>query len=342
MRRRSVKFKTQRSAEDLASLERGSPRATSKDGDTEVIEKQKTKPQLTKMPEKPTYMAVPRAPAKSVAASVPTESGTYYAFSSKSRQPARRNALVVLFSAAILFFATFAMSKIPFIVDRVVKDTPIEFSANLAGFGLSTGVEVTTRWTFIIPHIIVASGLEILFALIMLRKIRMYTPWVQRGVFALTVIHCVLIAPNWRGLPGPAGNILFTSICLLAAIRLQFFDPKSQLAFSWLVLAINSGPVGEVGFWLINLRENLLAWREAMDSSEKPSQQSSPESLGSDDIAATHPPASTAYGLLLAFGILLSGVIVVVFVLVAVYNVWFFTYKYGALPRSLFSWCRGT
>jgi len=329
MRKRRSKLARQRSAERLAALERGSPRAqaspkTGKKG---------------KMPSLHEYAPVSRSNAKKVEVSAdPVEPGFYYAFSSQSRRPARRNALVVLFSFALVFFAVFAISKIPFIVPKIIAGRTFEFSANLAAIGVSTGVEVTTRWTFVMPHIIVASSLEILFALIMMKKVRMSTPWVLHSVFALTLIHCLLIIPNWRGLPGPAGNILFVTICIIAAFRLEFFEPKSQLSFSWLVLAVNSGPVGEVGFWIINLRESLLAWRDAVESQGAPADDET--QLRNADVASdtANMSTSTAYGALLAFGILAASIVVLVWILVGIYNVWFCTYKYGSVPRKVFSW----
>eukprot|EP00750_Incisomonas_marina_P012151 INCI16613.1.p1 GENE.INCI16613.1~~INCI16613.1.p1 ORF type:complete len:346 (-),score=45.32 INCI16613.1:981-2018(-) len=329
----------QSSADHLAALERGSPRRKSaprpraRSASVTVAEGVAGSAD-TPMPQRKSVGTPATISAESV--EVP---GTFYAFSSQSQRPARRNALIVLFSVGMIFFAAFAVSKIPFIAARVAQGLPFEFSSNLAAVGLGTGVEVTTSWTFVIPHILVAAALEILLALIMLRRVRMSNPLVRRGVFALTIIHCVLIAPNWRGLPGPAGNIVFISICVLAALQLQFVDGKSQLGFSWLVLAVNSGPVGEVGFWLMKLRERLLEWREATEAVPAPSPGG--VALGVE-VASSAPAPSMAYGLLLALGILGCALVVLMFFVVAIYNVWFFTAKHGALPRSLFAWTRGT
>ena len=275
------------------------------------------------------------------------EFGSFYAFSMHSPRRVRRNALVVAFCVAILFFAVFAASKIPFVVFQAgVKGEPVEFSANLAALGWSTGVEVTTSWwAFVLPHIVVAVLLEVLFVLIMLRYVRLSTRWVREGVFVLTLVHCALIWPNWRGLPGPAGNVLFTAISVLAALELRFVDGRSQLGFSWLVLAINSGPVGEVGFWLVKLREGFLEWREAGASSP------SPHYVGDVVVVAPTPSpgsgsepgsASVWYGVLLAVGILACALLLMAYFLIAAYNIWFFTWKHGALPGSLWSYYRGT
>jgi hypothetical protein len=306
------------------------------------------------------------------------EAGTFYVFSPQSERPARRNAVVVVFSVALLFFAAFALSKLPFIAAQVGRGLPVEFSSNLAAVGLSTGVATTTSWTFLVPHITVAAALNVLFALIMLRRVRMSTPLVRHGVFVLTVVHCALIAPNWTGLPGPVGNVVFMSICLFAALQLQFVDGKSQLGFSWLVLAVNSGPVGEVAFWLLKLHDHLLAWRQSSSSlssmaaasslaasSAAASPMAASEGGGGqagdggasaaatavtgayvvgvgDDSSASALPTSLGYGVLVALGMLTCALVVLVFGVVAVYNIWFFTSKHGALPRSLLSWTRGT
>lgn len=333
----------QSSADHLAALERGSPRH-------KLAPRPRARSTSVGVAEGVTDTLMPQRKSVGTSVTVSAESaevpGTFYAFSSQSQRPARRNALIVLFSVAMIFFGVFAVSKIPFIAVRVAQGLPFEFSSNLAAVGLGTGVDVTTSWTFVVPHIVVASALEILLALIMLRRVRMSNPLVRRGVFALTIIHCVLIAPNWRGLPGPAGNIVFISICILAALQLQFVDGKSQLGFSWLVLAVNSGPVGEVGFWLMKLREQLLEWREATEAAvpaPSPGGVASLEDgmISSLSSSAAAPP-SMAYGLLLALGILGCALVVMTFFVVAIYNVWFFTAKHGALPRSLFAWTRGT
>ncbi len=279
----------------------------------------------------------------------------FYAFSPRTPETRRRRALVVAFSASVLVFAALALSKLPFIAHRDLSGEPVEFSANLAAVGLSTGVTVTRPvWAFVVPHIAVAAALEVLLALVMLRKLRIATPWVRRVVFVLAMVHCALIAPNWRGLPGPVGNVLFGSVCAVAAMYLHLVDSKSQLAFSWLVLALNSGPVGEVGFWLTLLHErwvdcqlkrptSVLTAADDGDPAAVAAAAAAAAAAGGGDPAVVPEVLCTdspARGVLLLAGMLACVACILVFLAVGVYNVWFFTHKYGALPFSLRRWTK--
>ena len=236
-----------------------------------------------------------------------------YAFSADYPRQGWRNALILIFATAILFFTVFALTKLPIIVFKSIHNEPIEFSSNLAAVGLSMGVHVTTSTAFLVTHIVVASALESLLALVMLRKLRMSSRYVRNSVFVLSVVHCALILPNLHGLPGPAGNVVFVSIVILATTYLCIIDSKSQLAFSWLVMGVNAGPVGEVLFWLTKLLERL----------EVPMAESNRMTT------------------LTILGLIVTITVAVTYFTVAVYNVWFFTRVYGALPASLFTWTRG-